>query len=73
MDEELAPYGALLKKKQGAAYLSVGERTVDRMIADGTLILYQVRDRIFRLKKSDLDELIDNLPPGMGSRPGDGE
>jgi excisionase family DNA binding protein len=67
---EQCGWPALLRKADAARYLSIGERTLERLIAEGNIKFYRLRDRTFRVKRAELDKLIDELEHGCGERPG---
>jgi excisionase family DNA binding protein len=62
---------ALMEKSLAAQYLSVSKRTFERMVGEGLLTAFGVRERTLRFKKADLDRFIDGLKPSRGGRPGE--
>lgn len=58
---------ALLSKELTAEYLDSGTRTIDRMMADGTLVPVKMRGMI-KFRRDDLDAYIESLPRGDSSR-----
>ena len=67
--ENAKRFPGLFDKPGAAQYLSVSVRTLERMVAEGTLTLYRLRERTLRLKKKELDDYIEGLEPGAGDRP----
>lgn len=55
----------LLTIAQVATALSVSERTVYRLIADGKLVTVKIADNTTRVRESDLDEFLDRQVSGV--------
>lgn len=50
---------ALLTRQESADYLAVGLRTIDRMVAEGTLPAFRVgATRAVRIRRADLDAAL---------------
>ncbi len=58
----------LVTKQEAAERLGVSERTIDRLVAAGRLPLVHV-ERAARLRVSDLESFVNELPKKPGPRP----
>ncbi len=53
---------SLWTQAAAAEYLSVNERTVRRLIADGQLPAHRVGSRLVRVRRSDVENLLTRIP-----------
>ncbi len=53
-----------LTRQQAAECISSAEITIDRLIRDGKLPAFKLSKRFVRIKRSDLDKLIENNTVG---------
>lgn len=56
----------LLTVKEAASLLSVSERTLWKMIAEGRLAAIRLSRRITRIHRSEVRTMIDGASPGAG-------
>lgn len=56
------PTDSLMTQAAAAGYLSVNERTVRRLIADGQLPAHRVGSRLVRVRRSDVEKLLTRIP-----------
>lgn len=57
-EDGLAAPPVWLTRDEAAAYVGCEKRTLDRYIADGTLVAYKLGPRAIRIKRSDLDAIM---------------
>lgn len=65
-----ARWPAAMTKPQAAEYLAIGLRSLERRISSGDLQMIRIGGGCYRLRRSDLDEYLDQLPFERGERPG---
>ena len=62
----------LMTKELAAEYLGISTRSIERLLGEQILCWVQARERLFRLRKTDLDAFVQSLPyaeaPQIGSR-----
>jgi len=52
------PLPAFISPYEAATYLSVSRRTIDRLIADGSLPAYRAGARAVRIRVTDLEAIL---------------
>ena len=57
-DQNIAPVGAVLTKKQAAELLQVTPRYIERMVRAGRIRAYKPTGGLFRVRLSDLDAFL---------------
>lgn len=60
---------AAMTKELACEYLSISERTLDRMMADGDIRPVKIRGNMIRFRRIELDQFLEDLP--HGDRPQD--
>ena len=53
-----------LSPPEAAAVLGIAMRTLRKWIAEGAVPAYRLNGKLIRIKRSDLDELMEPIPAG---------
>lgn len=56
------PWSRYVSLKHGAAYLSITEQSLRRYIAAGRIPAYRLGSRSLRVRREDLDALLERVP-----------
>ena len=58
-DQNIAPVGAVLTKKQAAELLQVTPRYIERMVRAGRIRAYKPTLGLWRIRKAELDRFLE--------------
>lgn len=56
------PWSKYISLKHGAAYLSITEQSLRRYVSAGRIPAYRLGSRTLRVKREDLDALLERVP-----------